>query len=138
MSDIIEQIEHPFWGRALRLEGYEGWHSPIVEKMPDGSLIHIRVEFDDPDDSVVQENFTAIQERWAEVWLRILNRTSEMKNAYDYGHIPIRSDSDWFELKPPTERIDEGAEWSVMLQADEAGWLLDFRGWADAGGQGVF
>ena len=61
-----------------------------------------------------------------------------MKAAYGFGKTQIRPDSDWFELKPPTDPIESQAEWSVMLQADEAGWLLDFAGWGDAGGQGVF
>ena len=61
-----------------------------------------------------------------------------MKVAYGYHGIPIQTESDGFELKLPTELMEKNAEWSVMLQAEEAGWLLDFKGWEDAGGQGVF
>lgn len=61
-----------------------------------------------------------------------------MKSRYGYGDVPIDGASDWFSLQLPREAIGEGAEWSVMLQADEAGWLLDFKGWDDFGGQGVF
>lgn len=51
---------------------------------------------------------------------------------------PINLKSDWLNLTPPKMAIEEEPEWSVMLQAEEAGWLLDFRGWEDSGGQGVF
>lgn len=135
---ILEEIAHPFWKRALRLDGYEGWHCPVEETLADGTRVSIRVEFDDPDDEIVQQNYAAIRERWPEIWSRIQNRTNDIRNAYGYGETLIRPESDWFELKLPTEPIDQQAEWSVMLQADEAGWLLDFAGWKDAGGQGVF
>jgi hypothetical protein len=52
--------------------------------------------------------------------------------------MPINRASDWFSLRLPRGAIGDRAEWSVMLQADEAGWLLDFKGWDDFGGQGVF
>ncbi|MCC9602293.1 hypothetical protein LOC67_17195 [Stieleria sp. JC731] len=135
---ILDEIAHPFWGRVIRVEGYEGWHCPIEERLSDGTLVSIRVEFDDPDNEIVQQNYTAIRERWDQIWVRIQERIGEMKAAYGYGGIPIQAESDWFELKPPVDSIDEGAEWSVMLQDDEAGWLIDFAGWGDDGGQGVF
>jgi hypothetical protein len=137
-AETLDRIEHPFWQQAIQLDGYEGWHSPLIDKLPDGTPIQIRVEFDDPDDPIVQANFTAIRQRWLEIWPRILHRTIAMKTAYGYGDTPIRSESEWFGLKLPTEPIEDNAEWSVMLQAEEAGWLLDFRGWIDADGQGVF
>ena len=137
-TDVVEEISHPYWKRVLRIDGYEGWHCPINEKMSDGTPIQIRVEIDDPDDKIVQKNFSAIRERWGEIWSRIQRRTQETKTAYGYGEVPIRPNCDWFELRVPTKPIDANAEWSVMLQADEAGWLLDFAGWEDAGGQGVF
>jgi len=61
-----------------------------------------------------------------------------MKSRYGYADVPIDAESDWFSLTPPRKPIDEQAPWSVMLQANEAGWLLDFQGWDDFGGQGVF
>ena len=138
MNDIVEQIEHPFWQSVLRIDGYEGWHRFIDDKLHGGETIRIRIEFDDPDDAVVQENFTAIRQRWSEIWPRIQDRTHQMKVAYGYNETQIESAESWFELKLPTKPIEQNAEWNVMLQADEAGWLLDFRGWDDAGGHGVF
>ena len=135
---IVEEIDHSFWKRVLRLDGYEGWHCLIKEPLDDGILVPIRIEFDDPNDITVQQNYIAIRERWPEIWPRIQNRTRDMKAAYGFGDTPICPESDWFELKPPIDPIESGAEWSVMLQAQEAGWLLDFTGWEDAGGQGVF
>jgi hypothetical protein len=135
---VIEEIEHPFWTRIVRIEGYEGWFSLLDDEMSDGTPVRIRVEFGDPNDEIVQRNFSAIRGRWTEIWPCIQSRTHEMKVAYGYHEFPIRTESDWFELKPPTELIETNAEWSVMLQAEEAGWLLDFKGWEDAGGQGVF
>jgi hypothetical protein len=137
-EQIEEQIEHPFWNCALRIDGYEGWHCPITEETSDGMLLQIRIEFDDPDDKIVQQNYSAIRQRWSDIWSRIQQRTHAVKVAYGYTETPLRPESDWFERRLPTEPIEENAKWSVMLQADEAGWILDFVGWVDAGGQGVF
>ncbi len=136
--DIIEQIDHPFWKCAIRIDGSRGWHSPLNEHLIDGTPVIIRVEFDDPNNAIVQRNFSAIRQRWTEIWPRIQQRTRELKEAYGYGETPVRTEADWFELTPPSEPIESDAGWSVMLQASEAGWLLDFEGWDDAGGQGVF
>ena len=138
MSEILETAEHHYWGRIQRRLGYDGWDREYLEPLPDGNTIRLRVDFEDPDDETVQMNYTAMRRRWDELWPRILRRTAEMKSEYGYGGTPIRNDSDWFSVTPPSEPIADGAEWSVMLQADEAGWLLDFKGWDDLGGQGVF
>jgi hypothetical protein len=138
MTDILESVEHAYWGRMQRRAGYDGWDIETVETIPDGKGVRIRVEFDDPNDGTVQANYSAIRERWGELWPRILQRTQEMKSRYGYADVLINGASDWFSLCPPRGAIDEGAEWSVMLQADEAGWLLAFKGWDDFGGQGVF
>jgi hypothetical protein len=138
MSDTVETVEHAFWGRMQRRAGYDGWDVEFSDALADHTSIRIRVCFDDPNDEVAQSNYSAIRRRWGELWPRILRRTDDMKSGYGYGSVPINASSDWFSMRLPTKPIERLAEWSVMLQADEAGWLLDFKGWDDFGGQGVF
>jgi hypothetical protein len=138
MGEILETAQHDFWGRMQRRAGYEGWDIEFTDSLPDGRAVRIRVDLADPNDERTQSNYSAIRKRWDELWSRILIRTQEMKTRYGYGTVEIDIDSDWFSLSPPREPIECNPEWSVMLQATEAGWLLDFRGWEDAGGQGVF
>jgi len=138
MSEILQTVEHRYWGRIQRRSGFDGWEREHLELLLDGNTIRLRVDFDDPDDKTVQLNYAAMRMRWHELWPRILGRIAEMKSGYGYGDTEIRIDSDWFSLTLPSEPIAEGAEWSIMLQAAEAGWLLDFQGWDDFGGQGVF
>jgi len=92
--NVAEQINHPFWKRAVRIDGYEGWHCPMDEELSDGRRIQIRVEFDNPDDEIVQQNYTAIRQRWLGIWSRIQLRTHEMKMAYGYAETNIRTESD--------------------------------------------
>lgn len=138
MGEIIKEVEHPNWGVIRRRKGYEDWDKEELAILPDGYQVRFRFVFDDPDDSVVQANYAAIKLRWEEIWSRILNRTQEMKANYDYCDVSINPSRDWFYLRIPTVKLGDDASWSVMLQADEAGWLLDFLDWEDAGGQGVF
>lgn len=138
MSEIIERVDHPFWGQIQRRDGYDGWDLEIEEEWPKKGMIKIRVDFDNPDDPTVQANYRAIREKWESVWPRIVDRTEEMKASYGYQEAPINLEDDWLSLTPPKIPIAENPEWSVMLQAEEAGWLLDFKGWEDFGGQGVF
>lgn len=138
MSEIIERVDHPFWGQIQHRDGYDGWDLEIEEEWPKRGIIKIRVGFDNPDDPTVQANYRAIRDKWDSVWQRIVVRTEEMKATYGYQEAPINLESDWLSMTPPRTPIDEEPEWSVMLQAEEAGWLLDFKGWEDFGGQGVF
>lgn len=138
MADILEAVEHGYWGRMQRRAGYHGWDVEIAAALPDGNQIPVRVAFDDPDCESVQANYSAMRVRWGEMWPRILRRTQDIKSQYGHGDVPIDGSSDWFSLRLPRDAIGDGAEWSVMLQANEAGWLLDFKGWDDVGGQGVF
>ncbi|MCC9656718.1 hypothetical protein [Rhodopirellula halodulae] len=138
MSEILEQIDHPFWGTVQRRSGYEGWDLEQAESLPNGTTTMLRFGFDDPSDPTVQENYSAIRTCWSEIWPRILNRIAQMKSAYGYGDTPLNPAFDWFSISVPTDPLATGAEWSVMLQAAEAGWLIDFEGWEDSGGQGVF
>lgn len=138
MSEILEQIDHPFWGTVQRRSGYEGWDLERVESLPDGTTVVLRFDFEDPSDPTVQENYSAMCSRWSEIWPRILDRIAQMKSAYGYGDTPLDPASDWFSISVPPEPLATGAARSVMLQAAEAGWLIDFEGWEDSGGQGVF
>jgi len=138
MSDVIETADHPFWGPIQRRDGYDGWDLEIKEQWADDGTIRIRVDFEDPDDPVVQANYKKMREKWASLWPRIVERTEQMKASYGYQDAPIDFASDWLSFTPPKIPIEEAPEWSVMLQAEEAGWLLDFKGWDDSGGQGVF
>lgn len=138
MSEILEQINHPFWGRVQRRSGYDGWDVEQTDSLPDGTNVTLRFDFDDPNDQTVQENYSLIRSRWSEIWPRIVDRIAQMKSAYGYGDATYGPTSDWFSISLPTDRIEDDGEWSVMLQAAEAGWIIDFRGWEDFGGQGVF
>jgi hypothetical protein len=137
MSKIDEKVEHAFWGRMQRPAGHDDWDVEFTDSLPDHTNVRIRVYFEDPDDQILQSNYSAIRNRWHELWPRILSRTDDMKLQYGYGNTPIKASSE-FDLRLPTKPIEGLAEWSIMLQADEAGWLLDFKGWDDFGGQGVF
>ncbi|KAI9134582.1 hypothetical protein [Acaryochloris sp. CCMEE 5410] len=138
MSNILETRQHQFWGHILRIDGFECWNFEFNGMLPDGTHILVRVQFDDPDNTIVQANFTAIRGRWPDIWPRILQRTEEIKIASGYANVPLCINVDWFELQLPEQPISHDGEWSVMLQAKEAGWLIDFKGWEDFGGQGVF
>jgi len=138
MSKIIEEVVHPYWGIVRRREGYDDWDMEELATLPNGDRIPFRFVFDEPNDRIVQANHTEIKQRWDEVWSRILDRVQEMKSGYGYDNVPINPSRDWFYLRLPRNPLGEDASWSVMLQADEAGWLLDFSDWDDAGGQGVF
>jgi len=138
MGEIVQEIAHSYWGVIHRREGYDDLDKEEAATLPDGDRVRFRFVFDDPDDLVVQANYAAIKMRWEEIWSRILDRVQEMKVGYGYGDVPIEPSRDWFYLRVPTKPLGDKAAWSVMLQADEAGWLLDFSDWKDAGGQGVF
>ncbi|EMI46150.1 hypothetical protein RRSWK_01335 [Rhodopirellula sp. SWK7] len=138
MSEILEQIDHSFWGTVQRRSGYEGWDLEQDDSLPDGTDVKLRFDFDDPNNPTVQENYSVIRSRWSEIWPRIVDRIAQMKSDYGYSDAKYDPASDWFSISVPDDRIEDGAEWSVMLQAAEAGWLIDFRGWEDFGGQGVF
>lgn len=138
MGNVIEEITHAYWGVIRRREGYDDWDLEELATLPDGDRIRFRFVFDDPNDPIVQANHTEFKKRWEEVWSRILDRVQEMKSDYGYSDVPINPERDWFYLRLPKQPLGDNAWWSVMLQADEAGWLLDFVNWEDHGGQGVF
>lgn len=138
MSDILEQIDHSFWGVIQRRTGCKGWDLEQHDSLPDGTEVTLRFDFDDPNAPTVQENYSVLRSRWSEIWCRIVDRIAQMKADYGYSDATYAPASDWFSISVPEDRIEDGAEWSVMLQAPEAGWLIDFQGWEDHGGQGVF
>lgn len=133
-----EEICHPFWGRIQRRPGSKEWRVDFSEGWPGIGLIKIKTGFENPDDPVIQGNYTELREKWEHIWPRILQRTMEMKASYGHEDAAIDLEEDWFSLRLPATDFASEPEWSIMLQAEEAGWLLDFKGWQDFGGQGVF
>ncbi|MBU6303141.1 MAG: hypothetical protein KGS60_16455 [Verrucomicrobia bacterium] len=133
-----EEINHPYWGRIRRQSGIGDWNLELTEEWPGIGSIRIKARFQNPDDLVIQQNYTKLRENWEDIWPRILRRTNEMKATYGYQDTPIDRESDWFSLRLPVTDLATDPEWSIMLQAEEAGWLLDFKGLQDFGGQGVF
>ena len=138
MAEIFHSLEHPFWGTLRKREGADNWEHEIVAHWPGRGDIRVCFYVTNPEDEIAQRNYETITQQWESLWPRILSRTDAMRAYYGYGEFPTDLSRDYFDIRLATSPLDEGAEWTVMLQAKEAGWLLDFKGWDDFGGQGVF
>jgi hypothetical protein len=137
MADVIATQLHPFWGLISQRQGYDEWEVHEEHGWPSVGTMAVRFYLCDPEDKQVQHNFIRLHESWESVWPRILRRTELMRADYGRADAPVDMQADYFYVRIPNEAIEAGASWSVMLQSED-GWLLDFRGWEDAGGQGVF
>lgn len=137
MADVIATLLHPFWGLISQRQGCDEWEVHEEHGWPSVGTIAVRFYLSDPEDKQVQRNFMRLRESWESVWPRILRRTELMRAGYGRADAPVDLQADYFYVRIPNEAIDSEASWSVMLQSED-GWLLDFRGWEDAGGQGVF
>lgn len=132
---FVTILQHPTWGRISNRDGDE-WELEEEADWPGVGSIAVRFCFDDPDHSQTRSNYLAMKARWADLWPRILRRTEEMRASYSCQEEKIDVGSDYLYVRPPVESLERSPRWSVMLQSI-SGWLLDFEGWADAGGQGV-
>jgi hypothetical protein len=138
MTDIVEQVTHAYWGSLQRKSLDDAWSVEQKTVLPKGAVVRLIFAVEDLDDHTLQLNYRLLRARWAEMWPRVLQRIDDLKALYGYAGLAIDAANDWFSVRLPEEPIDDGGEWSVMLQAREAGWLIDFKGWNDFGGQGVF
>jgi len=134
---IIKKILHPIWGEINHRDDNEEWELSEVHTWKKVGDIEIRFYIGDVESKIVHENFISIKQQWSKIWSHIISRIEWLIKAYNEDINGINPANDFFYLRLPVESINENGGWSVMLQS-EIGWLLDFEGWENDGGQGVF
>lgn len=127
----------PEWNQLTYNKGAAEWELSAHSEWLGKGTIEIRFYIDDPKSEVSKANFQSIITNWKFVWSRITNRTEELMEAYEHTSSEVDLSDDYFYLRIPIKSIEEGADWSVMLQS-MVGWLLDFEGWKDSSEQAVF
>ena len=105
----------------------------LVDLGPDG-VIRCKIILDDGNTPTHLMNYKEIMARWSEVWpaARLVLQTM----LFDYERDPkINVRGNYLKITIPAEAIDEGAEWSIVLEKDEGDeewdgvWDASFQGW---------
>lgn len=132
-----DKLSHPNWKDIRYSETLNEWLLSSQYLWPQKGMIKVQFYIDEPDSTLIIENYSKMLKNWENLWVRILSRTEALIQSYGYGLDDINVEEDYFYIRLPVSSIDEGGSWNVMLQS-MFGWLLDFEGWEDVGEQGVF